>query len=218
MGPQFLVDKSSLQSLSDREALIFGMYHSIVVPPVLMSEILADLSKGRKTKKARGSRLRNEAVELARKLQSVGSRYYNLDERHLNLVNLLGEPVALDGRPRVGATPVTLESGESGAVADSAQEDALHEWSQGRFSDGDRFTAKLWRDSISEMDLNRFQKNVIKKTGKLQITDMADLVSRVDELLDDPRLQRDFLAFMFGWANADSQLIAQGYTSVVSLK
>ena len=45
MGPTLMCDKSSLQSLNPQELNALRRYYALNVPPILVTEILADLKK-----------------------------------------------------------------------------------------------------------------------------------------------------------------------------
>jgi len=45
MGPVIILDKSAVQGLSAEEELMLSKHYSVVVPPILPVEILADLKK-----------------------------------------------------------------------------------------------------------------------------------------------------------------------------
>ena len=205
MGPQLLLDKSALQSLSLAEAVTLGRYYLVVVTPVLMAEILGDLKKAQGAKKRRRTRLRNEAAELAEKLHTISSRSFNIPQRYLNLHNLAGDEVSMSHRPIIGATPVITESGERGAIADDTQEKALFSWSRGQFTEGDQFTAMEWRRAISQSNLEVFQRNIIQRTGKLKIRDLEDLKEKVDHLLDLPKMQEALIGLLVGWSSEHPQ-------------
>ena len=212
MGPQILLDKSSLESLTKSEAMFLGKYYSLVVPPVLMGEILADLNKSQKARKKRKTQLKNQAVELANKLRSISSRSFNIPQRYLNLQNLLGNTISLTHRPVIGGNPVITDRGEKGFFADDTQENALFQWSQGRFTEGDKFSAYEWRNSISNIDLESTKRELRKWIGKINFRTMQELEKKMDELLQDVSRQEDYIRLQLKWSHADRDLITQVIT------
>ena len=134
MGPQVILDKSALQSLSKDEAFQLGTYLMIVIPPVLLAEIQANLTKASHAKKSQRAALRNEAAEQAEKLHSMISRGFNIPRRLLILQDLVGQPVGMDGRPVVGGTHVVTEEGKRGFWVADQQERILFAWRGGDFS------------------------------------------------------------------------------------
>ena len=96
MGPTIILDKSAYQSLSKPDTFELDRYFSVIVPPVLILEILADLKKpGIEPQEARAT-----VQQLARKIQPIGA--VNLDYRTLCISNLMGGGVPMDGRGLVG--------------------------------------------------------------------------------------------------------------------
>jgi len=112
VGPQLLIDKSSLQSLTDREAFFLGRHYYLVVPPVLMAEIQADLEKARKSRKQKRARLRDSAADIARRLHCPEQRAFSLPRLILALESLRGRQVEMRGARTLGAFVTTTELGE----------------------------------------------------------------------------------------------------------
>lgn len=212
MGPHILLDKSSLESLTKIEAMFLGKYYSLVVPPVLMSEILADLNKSQKARKKRKTQLKNQAVELASKLRSISSRRFNVPQRHLNLQDLLGNTSLMTHRPVSRGNPVITDKGEVGFFADDTKENALFQWSQGRFTEGDKFSAYEWRNSISHIDLEFAKKEFRKRIGKITFSTMQDLDEKMDALLQNADRQEDYIRLQLKWSHADPDSVTQVIT------
>ena len=212
MGPQILLDKSSLESLTKREAMFLGKYYSLVVPPVLMGEILADLNKSQKARKKRKPQLKNQAVELASKLRSISSRSFNIPQRYLNLQDLLGNTISLTHRPVIGGNPVITDRGEKGFFANDTQENALFQWSQGRFTKGDKFSAYEWRNSISNIDLESTKRELRKWIGRITFSTMQDLEKKMDELLQNASRQEGYIRLQLKWSQADPDSVTQVIT------
>src|SRR5712691_12606473 len=161
MGPQILLDKSALQSLSYDEAFRLGDYLLVVVPPVLMAEIQADLTKASHAKRSERAGARNQAADLARKLHGMLSRNFNLPHRLIVLQDLVGNHTKPDGRPLIGGTHVVTEDGERGFWVDDEQEKALTAWSVSDFSPVDKVSAYEWRRAISEIDLTNTRERLL---------------------------------------------------------
>ncbi len=204
MGPQVLLDKSALQSLSQEEAFRLGWFVMVVVPPVLMAEIQADLTKASHARKSQRVALRNEASEQAKKLHSMFSRGFSLPHRLLVLQDLVGHAVEMKGRPIVGGTHVITEDGEKGFWVDDQQEKFLLAWEDGDFSIFDKISAYEWRLSISEIDLAKTRQGLMSSLGSKDLPKTPErLVERVDDLLARPEAQEAHLYLQLGFAHAD---------------
>jgi hypothetical protein len=104
-----IVDKSVLQLLSAREAKWFFHHFSVNIPPVLFSEVLADLEKEKGL--ATGSAV-GDVRMLASKITSH-SVYLNAAHHDLIANELVGHRVEMAGRP-------ILSYAKSAAMPDGA--------------------------------------------------------------------------------------------------
>ena len=93
MEPVAILDKSAFQSLSRRECLWLNHYFRLNVIPILVHEIVGDLTKEFRN----GDDSRRKAAEYADKFGGSGSPS-NVSFRKLALSNLLGDEVKMDGR------------------------------------------------------------------------------------------------------------------------
>src|SRR5260370_30495287 len=101
MGPNILLDKSALQSLSQREIYKLAKHYNFVSCPVLLIEILGDLKKGQTSDGFSTS----EVQQLAQKLLSGGFPY--ADYLRLDRARRLGYPVPMAGQgPMTGGSPL----------------------------------------------------------------------------------------------------------------
>lgn len=204
MGPHILLDKSALQSLSYDEAFRLGDYLLVVVPPVLMAEIQADLTKADHARKSERAEARNQAADLARKLHGMLSRGFNLPHRLIVLQDLVGNHTVPDGRPLVGGTDVVTEDGERGFWVDDQQEKMLTAWSQSDFSPFDKVSAHEWRRAISEIDLTKTRQSLLRTLGDRDLPRTPEqLVERADVSLADLRTQELLLRVLIDFARAD---------------
>ena len=94
MGPQLLIDKSAIQSLSSREATLAHAYFYIVYAPTLFIEILGDIKKHGDDRE----RARREVAKANAKLTPIDSSY-TCHYRIAIEANLHGNPIPMDGRP-----------------------------------------------------------------------------------------------------------------------
>jgi hypothetical protein len=125
MGPTIILDKSALQRLSHDELRRLSCHYIVVAPPVLIYELLGDLSKDQ----ARPEKSEGLVIFLSRNLR-VAMPKVCADTRGMVLGNLLGYPVPLDGRiPISRGVPVVDREGKRGWAIDEAPEmEAAFRW------------------------------------------------------------------------------------------
>ena len=182
MGPQILLDKSVIQSLSFDDIDFLNRYYYLNIPSVLMMEILGDLEKPSKE----GEVVTKEKVKYLANKISRQSSALNADYRYLLVGELRGHKITMDGRPVLsGGRVVKGKSGEKGIVFDvSPEEELINKWKVGDFSTEDSVTSQNWRDFTKSVDLEDFQRKlrpVIERLG--QPKDMESLVVLADKLL-----------------------------------
>jgi hypothetical protein len=204
VGPQILLDKSALQSLSYKEALRLGEYLLVVIPPVLMAEIQADLTLAMHKKRSQRAEAQNQAADLAKKLHIMLSRGFNQPHRLIVLQDLVGNHIVPDGRPLIGGTHVVTEDGEKGFWVDDEQEKTLTAWSTGNFSTFDKVSAYEWRRAISEIDLTKTRERLLGTLGTRDLPNSPEqLIERVETSLATPVTQELLLWILIDFAHAD---------------
>lgn len=155
MGPTIILDKSALQGLSSTEVRFLLKHYSVVIPPILLIEILADLKKPEKE----GQKLPAEKVqELARKIRTYDT-YNNVWYKELCLLNLLGAHVPQSRQAIVRGQDAYTEAGERFEFFDSTAESlALYNWHEGNFTEAEKALAGRWREASQQIDLEAFKK------------------------------------------------------------
>lgn len=180
-GPALVIDKSTLQSLSDRESRwLFHFFH-VVLTPTLFLEIRADLAKA-----ARNGKSPEEEVSIiASKVRGFDATI-NMDHLELCIGDLMGHLVELRGVPALGGGKEVVDSrGQVGLVFKEAPEiKALRRWSEGDFSDEDWKFARFWRDSLENLDLAELQLGLgsLKRVTK-DVTTLSGILDLVDNTL-----------------------------------
>lgn len=95
MSLAIILDKSTFQSLSHNELVQLHRYYIINVTPLLVSEILGDLSK----EEVEGKRLPKDVViGLANKIFPANT-YVNTTFKKLLEISLIGKQSEFDNRP-----------------------------------------------------------------------------------------------------------------------
>ena len=190
MGPTILLDKSTLQSLKATSAHELSRYFYLNVPPVLISEVLADIEK-----EPEDARCLGIVRSIARKASPPDS-VVNLHYHSLLYSELLGNPqsIPINSRKPIvgGGRSVTSSDGRSGVYFGVQPEnEALCRWMAGEFGEQDRKFAQRWREAIEESNLDEYR-NSIGSQG-VNIESIADLAVVIDELLDLPDVQPTLL-------------------------
>ena len=183
-GPALVIDKSTLQSLSDRESRWLFHFFDVVLTPTLFLEIRADLAKAARY----GKSPEEEVSIIASKVRGFGATI-NMDHLELCIGDLMGHLVELRGVPAIGGGKEVVDSrGRVGLVFEEAPEiKALRRWSEGDFSDEDWEFARFWRDSLENLDLAELQLGLgsLKRATK-DVTTLSEILDLVDNTLGAP--------------------------------
>jgi len=193
MGPTIILDKSAYQCLSKDDTQELSRYFYVVIPPVLILEILADLKHPQSTPEE----ARIAVSKLARKLQPIDGKV-NVDYRSLCISNLLGGKVAMDRRPIVGeGQRVNLPGGKHGYfMGPQPEKMALDRWSCERFDEAEEVLAVQWRASSQAFDLEAFQRK-LRRVGWVPLKSLALVRRLVDEVIVAPEAQTSIMEWLF---------------------
>lgn len=167
--PVLLCDKSTIQGLSKDEIFSLFKHFFILIPPVLIYEILGDLSS------PNTDRIPEEVViNLSKKITQI-STIINLDYRELCLSSLRGNIIELDGLPKINSVmPIKSKSGLPGIeILQTPEETALLQWSNGQFTDAEKILSSNFRN---------YSKN----------TDLADYATKFERLGITPNKTRNY--------------------------
>ena len=172
MGPIILLDKSTLQCLSQEEIHFLFKHYYIAIAPILIIEILADLKKNTRD----NTLSKKEVTILSKKLLSRDSQI-NAHYMSLCIRSLLGIDVPMTGQiVLVGGKEVQTRDGERGIFFNEPVERrSLINWQGGKFSESEKILARQWREATQSLDLEVYKRNFEKKFGKT-------LINRADNL------------------------------------
>jgi len=171
MGPSIILDKSAFQALSFNEISVLHRYFHVVYTRIFLSEILGNVSKY------------DDAAEAKSKLSTISSKLHSgehcftADHRTLIHANLLGNPVAMDGRP------ILIDGIYHGSTAVFEEQDEwklIRRWCDGAITDEELEASRKWRTLTRGVDL-RALKNMIVPPSRART--MAELRSRVQDFL-----------------------------------
>lgn len=182
MGPITILDKSAFQALSAREHIFVFKHLYVNVTPVLVFEVLGDLTK----KVATGRRAMDEVQTLARKFGGSGGP---VNETYLVLAraDLLGGQVPMTGQ----IIPDNWTRSGSGVVIDlSPLNEAILRWSDGVFSETEGQLSALWRNLSRSLSISTLGDHLRQARVILPRPDDEGQIIRVaDQLLGTLALQ-----------------------------
>ncbi len=186
MGPTIILDKSAYQSLSREDTFELSRYFYVVVPPVLILEILADLKKP----KLDPEEAQAAVIRLAEKVQPVDGKV-NVDFRTLCAADLLGGRINMDRRPTVGGgRRVVADDGTVGRFFDAQPEnEALIRWSCGSFEEAEELLATRWRAACEAIDLEVFKRELQSHGEWVPLESLSRVRQVVDEMITVPAAQ-----------------------------
>lgn len=187
LGPIIILDKSAFQSFSHIELVFLRKHFHEILTPILVSELLGDLTK--KTKN--GKRPEDKVVELAKKFSGGGPKV-TMNYMYACIANLLGAYINMDGRPIIDyAKEFTASDGSRGAIIDLHPfNEALLRWQRGNFSALDKQISELWRLVRAKLSVSSFKDDL---NSRYVIVPRAKSVQEIktiaDDLLNKPGLQ-----------------------------
>lgn len=185
-GPIIIFDKSTLQCLTDDEAVLLDNFYMSNVTPVFIAECLADLDRDMQGAKSKGSP-ESMVGALARKTpdsQACG----NVFHMHILKGELAGkfDLTTVHFRPLRGrGEPVMTEKSKGVVFRESEEEEAIHRWSRREFWELEHDIAKQWRQAIERIDLNASYANILNATGaRRKPTSLEEAKSVTDSIID----------------------------------
>lgn len=194
-SPTLLADKSALQGLSPDEARVLGRYFTLVVPPVLWSELMGDVAK------ALGSSTPEKRQRYRASLQAVAQRIRTFDIRlcasrtDLTLTSLvrglptlpMREPLTVARSGRGGGRPPSV------ALWDVPPR-MFFDWSQGRVDPRDIEGGHEWLRQQDDWDQEAFHKRLRADVIRRWRNPTPDeLLAAIDKTMMEPDSQRTML-------------------------
>ena len=178
MGPQLLIDKSTLQSLSYDETWCLVRYYYIIYTPILFTEVLGDLTKGADNQKSK--RL---VAHLSDKMKP-GNSGFTTDYRTLLEGDLLGNKVPMDKKlVRIDAIPVfTPGIGRGLYFGVQPERKDLGRWRASQFTAEEHEVSKKWRSWSKSIDLEKWRK--IEGLPTPTVNSLEKLIPAVQDTLN----------------------------------
>lgn len=155
MAVPIILDKSTFQGLNYNDIIELHRYYDVNVTPLLVNEILGDLSKEEKEGKRSP---KDEVVNLSKKMFPYNS-YVNIGYEKLIVKSLLGEFIDNDNRPFVIAEKSISDGGKNGLVfKESPEEKSIKRWKEGKFDSVDEIISDIWRtESMQDNVITEFK-------------------------------------------------------------
>ena len=185
-----LIDKSTLQSLSQDEVNIMATHYWVVYAPTLFVEILGDLKKISGDVEASKKEIRKTAPKISG-FQSTFSANF----RFLLYANLLGNTVESDYRPiMLGGETVVAKDGSKGIFFDEQPEyKALRRWTEGIFTEAEELLSDSWRKSTKAIDLELWRKH---HKSFSPIRSLSELPAIVESIISNQHYQLENLRWL----------------------
>lgn len=176
MGPPLLVDKSVIHGFSHRHISILYQYYTPVITPILINEILGDLSKDKDSEKAKAI-----VASLAARTHGIRS-WVVPDARELTLASLMGQNIPLNGQiPTFEGESVITKRGTIGHVMDEPfEQKILRRWRHGDFNLDEVELARYIRKEAVK-DFKPLQKVFRENSKGKRFDSLEEMVLWVDE-------------------------------------
>ena len=207
MGPNILLDKSTLQALSKKELILLNKLYQVIIPPILPTEILADLKKN-----TVGNTLNEaEVIQIANKLIQKDN-VVNVDYHQILISSLMGNDSSKSRRPiPCGGKKVVDKDGKVGIRFNETQEiRAIRQWQQGNFSEAEKILAEQWRRYTTDIDLESYKKMFAAAKILYPIcNDFPDLIRISEKLINQPEIQVEYLKNIIEELQIDQNLASQ---------
>lgn len=136
MSIPIVLDKSTFQGLNYKNVIELHRYYSVNVTPILVSEILGDLSKEEK-----GGRRppKQDVINLSKKMFPL---------------SLLGNLPQLRNRPvLIAAKSINTNRGRGLFFVETEEEKSIKRWKNGEFESIDEVISKTWRLSSKNKEV-----------------------------------------------------------------
>lgn len=194
MNPHILFDKSVFQATPVSAFVSVDRYLEMVIPPILIREIGGDLAAASGKRKEK-----DQSVFVEKLAHRPGVRAFLAHHAFLIHHDLLGRPVAMDGRVPSMMEPVRMPDGTKGLrVAETPEEYAINRWRQHDFTRLDYLWAERWQ-RVQRSIRSGFYSRTLHKSGIdiEQAKSIEQLDQQIENVLTNPRAQARLLNIIF---------------------
>ena len=195
--PTILIDKSTLEILSNTEFNCLNRYYLVVGTQVLLSEIDADLKKEFKDER------NPERIVSVLADRLHGNSRFNTDWRTLLIRSLFGESIPIDHLAPVyfhGERTYTPGIGWGVYFDEQQERKNLRNWADGEFSESDYRKAAQWRSDIQDIDIT-WVRDLGNTFKNLKVKSWEELPTTVENILQSPNYQLEALQYLVKLAN-----------------
>ncbi len=209
MSIPIILDKSTFQGLNYADIIELHRYYRVNITPLIVSEILGDLSKeekaGRKTPK-------EEVINLSKKIFPYNS-YVNMPYERIIENSFLGSFVDTENRPFLIADNSIRTQEKKGLIFKETEEEiSIKRWKKGEFNSVDDIASTLWRkEAKNENVINEFNaqfehfSNIKVSNNKASNpVKLEELKQRFLERINIEMEQEDVLERMLDYFKIDS--------------
>lgn len=181
--------------------------YSLMIPPVLLMEILADLRKAENIETGQA-----EVQRLADKLVPACS-YMNVGFRQIVIGEIHGYKMPCDGRPVLGKGESVTSGGKSGMIFEPSPEDeALLRWQRGSFLEAEEILATEWRRVSQAIDLERVQRILRDHYSRhMKLRSFPEVTALVDDLLRSAPPTK-----LISWFLTDCEILPEKFEELLS--
>lgn len=206
MGPTIILDKSSLQSLSQDEIHFLHKYFLVNIPPILIMEILADLKKGSSDQRSS----RQIVSQLSKKLLSNDSAL-NVYYMDLIINELSGRPVDMSGRTIIQQGEFCMEGNKKGMTFEmSPEEKAINNWKLEKFTEAENELATRWRLYSESLSPDKFKNENKELTVLLEnYKTLEELDALINSIIANEKLQTMLLMNIINEFRISQELATQ---------
>jgi len=214
MSLAIILDKSTFQGLSFSELIQLNKYFIFNATPLLIAEILGDLSKEQMEGKIAP---KDQVVTLSTKIFPAQT-YVNENYKRLLELSLLGKFTDPSNRPFLEATKSVNTGDKQGLVFEEPEyEKNVRRWKDGDFKEMDEVESWFWRKkTTAETVIENFKERFklfehIKNKGKGGNT-FDNLVLLRDELLKElnrPEAQQEYLSLIIDFYGIDAAIAGE---------
>jgi hypothetical protein len=185
MSVPIVLDKSTFQGLNYKDIIELHRYYRVNVTPLLVSEILGDLSKeekeGRQTPK-------EEVVNLSKKMFPYNS-YVNMPYNRILEESFLGNFIDSENRPFLFAEESINTKGKKGLTFKETEEElSIKRWKKGEFDKLDEISSVLWRKESNDENVINELKAQFEHLKNIKVSNTK--ASNPEKLIE---LQQKFL-------------------------
>ena len=195
-----VLDKSSFHGLSARELNVACLSFHQTTTPVLVFEVLGDLTSARKRRKSSPEFVAELSQKLTDSAGTFNDHFFNAC-----LLALKGGQFS----PPHATLPDNYFIAPSGGmvIEESPLLGRLRRWAGGRFTERDAELSALWRQATRSLSFHDFEKRLTREHVVLPVPDgPASIVTEADKVLAIPSLQSVVLQWLLDFMEADELL------------